>query len=135
MNELRIEKPEGQIRSVGRRPQRGGFHDFCLLVTLSIVSERGNPIGSLTQMGTIRIGARRDNNFPFIKDFVPLADARDLVFGGWDIYEQSCHDAAVYAHVLDEKDINLFRDELKSDKADESRVRSILCQAFGGHSC
>ena len=45
------------------------------------------PIGSLTQMGTIRLGKRTDDNSPAIKDFVPLAKLNDLVFTGWDIFE------------------------------------------------
>ena len=44
------------------------------------------PVGSLTQMGTIRLGKRTDNRVPKIKDFVPLADLDNLDFGGWDVY-------------------------------------------------
>jgi myo-inositol-1-phosphate synthase len=47
------------------------------------------PIGSLTQMATIRLGKRTDGRSPRIKDFVPLAGLDDLVFGGWDIFEDS----------------------------------------------
>src|SRR6516225_3200499 len=50
------------------------------------------PIGSLTQMGTIRLGKRTDNKTPLIKDFVPLADLKDLVFGAWDIFEENAYD-------------------------------------------
>ena len=45
----------------------------------------GKPIGSLTQMGTIRLGKRTDKRIPMIRDFVPLSGLEDLVFGGWDI--------------------------------------------------
>lgn len=62
------------------------------------------PIGSLTQMGTIRLGRRTDNRVPAIKDFVPLADLNDLVFGAWDIFPDSAHEAALHAGVL-EKDL------------------------------
>ncbi|MCP9495397.1 MAG: inositol-3-phosphate synthase [Pyrinomonadaceae bacterium MAG19_C2-C3] len=62
------------------------------------------PIGSLTQMGTIRLGKRTDNNTPMIKDFVPLADLNDIVFGAWDIFPDSAYDAAMHAGVL-EKDL------------------------------
>jgi myo-inositol-1-phosphate synthase len=61
------------------------------------------PIGSLTQMGTIRLGKRTDNNSPLIKDFVPIADINDLVFTGWDIFEDNVYEAAAHAKVL-EKD-------------------------------
>ena len=52
------------------------------------------PIGSVTQLGTVRLGKRTDNNTPKIKDFVPLAGLDDLVFGGWDIFEENCYEAA-----------------------------------------
>src|SRR5215210_7410722 len=59
------------------------------------------PIGSLTQMGTIRLGKRTDNRVPLIKDFLPLAQLKDLVFGAWDIFPDSAYDAAMHAGVLD----------------------------------
>ncbi|HWR35102.1 MAG TPA: inositol-3-phosphate synthase [Clostridia bacterium] len=62
------------------------------------------PIGSLTQMGTIRLGKRTDGRSPKIKDFVPLANLDDLVFAGWDIFEDDMYTAARKAGVL-EKDL------------------------------
>ena len=62
------------------------------------------PVGSLTQMGTIRLGKRTDNRSPMIKDFVPLADLNDIVFGAWDIFPDSAYEAAMTAGVL-EKDL------------------------------
>jgi myo-inositol-1-phosphate synthase len=59
------------------------------------------PIGSLTQMATIRLGKRTEGRSPYIRDFVPLAPLQDLVFAGWDIYEDNMYDAAVKAGVLD----------------------------------
>jgi myo-inositol-1-phosphate synthase len=59
------------------------------------------PFGSLTQMGTIRLGKRTENRSPLIKEFVPLAELDDLVFGGWDIFEDNAYEAAVKAGVLD----------------------------------
>jgi myo-inositol-1-phosphate synthase len=58
------------------------------------------PVGSLTQMGTIRLGKRTDNQSPLIKDFVPLADLDDVVFAGWDIFEDNVYEAATHAAVL-----------------------------------
>jgi myo-inositol-1-phosphate synthase len=58
------------------------------------------PIGSLTQMGTIRLGKRTDNTSPLIKDFVPLAGLNDIVFTGWDIFEDNVYEAAAHAEVL-----------------------------------
>src|ERR1039458_5263767 len=55
------------------------------------------PIGSLTQMGTIRLGKRTDSKSPLIKDFVPLADLKDLVFTGWDIFADNVYESAAHA--------------------------------------
>ena len=60
-----------------------------------------SPIGSLTQMGTIRLGKRTDGRSPKVKDFVPLAELNDLVFTGWDIFEDDMYAAAGKAGVLE----------------------------------
>jgi myo-inositol-1-phosphate synthase len=59
------------------------------------------PVGSLTQLATIRLGKRTDGRTPKINEFVPLAGLDDLVFGGWDIYEDNAYEAAVNAKVLE----------------------------------
>jgi myo-inositol-1-phosphate synthase len=74
------------------------------------------PIGSLTQMGTIRLGKRTDNRTPLIKDFVPLASLDQLVFGGWDIFEDNCYEAAKTAGVLDERLLEQIRPEMEGVK-------------------
>lgn len=61
----------------------------------------GLPVGSLTQLSTIRLGKRTDGRSPMIKDFVPLAGIDDLVFGGWDIFEDTAYESAVNAKVLE----------------------------------
>ncbi len=60
-----------------------------------------HPIGSLTQMGTVRLGKRTDGRSPKIKEFVPLAGLNDLVFTGWDIFEDNMYAAARNAGVLE----------------------------------
>ena len=72
------------------------------------------PVGSLTQMGTIRLGKRTENRVPKIKDFVPLARLEDMVFGGWDIYTDDAYQAAAKAGVLDAKDLDHAAKFLKS---------------------
>jgi myo-inositol-1-phosphate synthase len=74
------------------------------------------PFGSLTQMGTIRLGKRTDNRSPAIGDFVPLAGLDDLVFGAWDCFADDAHQAATKAGVLTKEDIALCADELKALK-------------------
>jgi myo-inositol-1-phosphate synthase len=74
------------------------------------------PIGSLTQMGTIRLGKRTDNTTPLIKDFVPLADLNDLVFTGWDIFKDNVYEAATYAEVLDKPTLDKLKPYLEQIK-------------------
>ncbi len=74
------------------------------------------PVGSLTQMGTIRLGKRTENRAPKIRDFVPLANLNDLVFGGWDVYPDDAFEAASKAGVLDSKDLAKSQKFLKSLK-------------------
>ena len=72
------------------------------------------PTGSLTQMGTIRLGKRTEGRSPLIKDFVPLATLDDLVFGGWDIFEDNCYEAARNAAVLRGGLLDEVRPELEA---------------------
>jgi myo-inositol-1-phosphate synthase len=74
------------------------------------------PVGSLTQMGTIRLGKRTDNRSPLIKDFVPLASLDDIVFGAWDIFHDSAYDAAMNAGVLEKDLLNQLSEPLSSLK-------------------
>jgi myo-inositol-1-phosphate synthase len=74
------------------------------------------PIGSLTQMGTIRLGKRSEGRAPKINEFVPLADLNDIVFGGWDIFEEDCYAAARTAGVLDSAQLEQVRGELEAIK-------------------
>ena len=68
---------------------------------LAIRKGIAKPIGSLTQMGTVRLGKRTDNRSPKITDIVPLSMLDDLVFGGWDIFEDDCYAAARTAGVIE----------------------------------
>ncbi len=74
----------------------------------------GQPIGSLTQLATIRLGKRTDNRTPKIKDFVPLAALDDLVFGGWDIYPDTAYEAASNARVLEESLLTQVKEPLQA---------------------
>ncbi len=74
------------------------------------------PVGSLTQMGTIRLGKRTDNRSPRIKDLVPLAELDDIVFGAWDIFADNAFDAAMKAGVLEKDLLNQVSEQLASLK-------------------
>lgn len=115
MKSYEIQKPDGKlgVLIVGLN---GAISTTFLAGIYAIKKGLAKPIGSLTQMGTIRIGKRSDNNFPLIKDFVPLASLDDLVFGGWDIRDETCYEAAKYAKVLNDTDLNNAAEELKSLK-------------------
>src|SRR5262245_2841079 len=72
------------------------------------------PIGSLTQMGTVRLGKRTEGRNPKISELVPLARLEDVVFGGWDIYEDDAHEAARKAGVLNHEHLEALKPFLKT---------------------
>ena len=74
------------------------------------------PIGSLTQMGNIRLGKRTEDRYPKIKEFVPLADLHDIAFGGWDLYNDNVYEAAINAKVLDLPLLQSIKTELEAIK-------------------
>ncbi len=72
------------------------------------------PIGSLTQMGTVRLGKRTEARAPKVREFVPLASLDDLVFGAWDIFEDDCYAAACTAGVLEPQLLESLRSDLEA---------------------
>jgi len=90
----------------------------------------GKPIGSLTQLGTIRLGKRTEGRTPKIKDFVPLTPLECLSFGTWDIYEDNAYEAAVAAKVLDQALLEQLKEPLSAIQPmkavfDQNYVRRI----------
>jgi myo-inositol-1-phosphate synthase len=90
----------------------------------------GQPIGSLTQLQTIRLGKRYENRAPLIKDFVPLAGLNDLVFGGWDLFPDNMYEAAMKAQVLQEHQLAPVKKELEAIKpfpavADSAYIKNL----------
>ncbi len=88
------------------------------------------PIGSLTQMGTIRLGKRTDGRSPKINEFVPLSKLNDLVFTGWDIFEDDMYSAASKAGVLEQELLGRVKPFLKTIKPmkavfDHNYIRNI----------
>lgn len=86
----------------------------------------GVPVGSITQLATMRLGKREENRFPKIKDVVPLADMEDIIFGGWDIFEDDAYEAAKHAEVLKDEDLNKVKDELVAIKP----MKAVFDQQF-----
>ena len=113
-------------KQAGPQPAEGKLG--ILLVGLGAVSttfvagveaiRRGlaQPVGSLTQMATIRLGKRTERRSPKIKDFVPLTSLDDVVFGAWDIFSDNAFDAAMKAGVLEKDLLNQVSEQLASLK-------------------
>lgn len=94
----------------------GAVATTFIVGTLAVRKGLAKPIGSLTQLATIRLGKRNENRFPKIKDVVPLAELDDIVFGGWDLFEEDVYAAAKHAEVLSDKDLDGVKDELVAIK-------------------
>lgn len=94
----------------------GAVSTTFIVGTLAVRKGLATPIGSITQLATMRLGKRNENNFPKIKDIVPLATLDDIVFGGWDIFPEDVYAAAKHAEVLTDKDLEGVKDELVAIK-------------------
>ncbi|MFC1862370.1 inositol-3-phosphate synthase [Thermodesulfobacteriota bacterium] len=97
-------------------PGMGAVATTFVAGVLAIRQGISQPIGSLTQMGTIRLGKRTEKHVPSIKEFVPLSSLDDLVFGGWDIFEDNMYAAALKAGVLHNQILEKIRKELERIK-------------------
>lgn len=114
-NTIAIQKPKGKlgVLIVGLN---GAVSTTFLAGVMAVRKGIAMPIGSLTQMGTIRLGKRTDKKSPLIKNFLPLAKLPDLVFGGWDIRNENCYQSSIHAGVLNKEHLDAVRDELESLK-------------------
>ena len=92
----------------------GAVSTTTIAGVLAVRRGLAKPIGALTQMGTVRLGKRTDGRSPRIKDFVPLATLDDVVFGGWDIFEDNSYEAAKTAGVLDAALLDQVRPEMEA---------------------
>jgi myo-inositol-1-phosphate synthase len=91
----------------------GAVSTTTIAGVMAIRKGLSKPIGSLTQLGTIRLGKRTEGRSPLIKDFVPLASLDDVVFGCWDIFADNAYEAARHAGVLDKDLLEQIRPELE----------------------
>lgn len=113
-NSLKIEAPKGKLGVL--LPGLGAVATTFIAGVLAVKKGIGKPIGSLSQMQTIRLGKRTEKRTPLIKDFVPLTELKDLVFGGWDIFKDDCYESAKKARVLDAPLLEKLKPELKKIK-------------------
>ncbi|MGA2325494.1 MAG: inositol-3-phosphate synthase [Bryobacteraceae bacterium] len=107
---VRIAPPEGKLGVL--TPGVGAVTTTFIAGVEAIRRGLGLPIGSLTQLATIRLGKRTEGRTPRIKEFVPLAEPNDLVFGGWDIFEDNAYEAALKAGVLEKTLLDQIQEPL-----------------------
>ncbi|HEY4840036.1 MAG TPA: inositol-3-phosphate synthase [Candidatus Acidoferrales bacterium] len=91
-----------------------------------------NPVGSLTQLGAIRLGKRTEGRSPLIKDFVPLAGLDDIVFGGWDVYPDNAYEAAKNAGVLSPEHLEKVKKFLSGIKPMKAAFDRNYCRNLDG---
>lgn len=109
-----IEKKDGKLGVL--IPGLGAVATTLIAGVEAVKKELAQPVGSLTQMGNIRLGKRTENRYPRIKDFVPLVDLENIVFGGWDIYSDNVFEAACKAKVLEPILLHAVKPELEAIK-------------------
>ena len=97
-------------------PGMGAVATTFIAGVMAVRKNLAKPIGSLTQMGRIRLGKRTEGNSPLIKDYIPLAGLGDIAFGGWDIFNDNAYQAAVRAGVLDTRLLDQIKSELEAIK-------------------
>jgi myo-inositol-1-phosphate synthase len=110
----KIEKAEGRLGIL--LPGMGAVATTFVAGTMLARKGLAQPVGSLTQMGAIRLGKRTDKRSPMIKDFVSLANLDDIVFGGWDLFHDDAYETAKKAEVLTNDHLNLIKDDLSAIK-------------------
>ncbi len=109
---IHINAPQGRLGVL--TPGMGAVATTFIAGTIAVRNGIGKPIGSLTQMGTIRLGKRTEKRVPKIKDFIELADLDDIVFGGWDIFPDNVYQAALTAGVLQKDLLDQLRPEIET---------------------
>jgi len=119
MNEVSTTTKAAEIRPATGKlgimiPGMGAVATTLIAGVEAIRRGLAKPIGSMTQMGTIRLGKRSDDNQPLIRDFAPIAALDDLVFTGWDIFGGNLYEAAKTANVLDRDQLEEIRPFLES---------------------
>jgi len=110
MSENKIEEANGKLGIL--IPGMGAVATTFIAGVLAIRKGMAIPIGSLSQMGTIRLGKRTEHRNPLIKDFISLASLDDIHFGGWDIFDENAYESAVTANVLDSALLEHIKNEL-----------------------
>jgi myo-inositol-1-phosphate synthase len=109
---ISIQKPTGKLGIL--MPGLGAVATTFIAGVMAVRKGIARPVGSLTQMGTIRLGKRTDKRIPMIKDLVELTHLNNLVFGGWDIFEDNVYNAALNAGVLNKDLLGKVKKEIEA---------------------
>jgi len=114
------------MENVNVKPATGKLGVLCVglgavtstFMVGTLMARKGltQPVGSLTQLATMRVGKGKDQQYKKINEVVPLSNLNDIVFGAWDIFADNAYESAIHAEVLKERDINPVKDELEAIK-------------------
>ncbi len=107
-----IQSAEGKLGIL--LPGLGAVATTMIAGVIAVNKGLSQPIGALTQMGSIRLGKRTEDRYPLIKDFVPLAELNNIAFGGWDVYTDNVYEAALNAKVLEPALLQSIKPELEA---------------------
>ncbi len=129
-NKILATQPKGKLGIL--TPGMGAVATTFIAGVMAVNKGLANPIGSLSQMGRLRIGKRTKKNIPFIKDVVPLQNLKNVVFGGWDIFADDMYEAAVHAGVLDINLLNKLKAPLKKIKPMKAVFDSAYVKKLDG---
>ncbi len=125
-----IKRPEGKLGIL--MPGIGAVSTTFMAGVFAIKKGLGQPIGSISQLGKIRLGKRTENRNPKVDEFVPLASLDDLVFGGWDIFTDNAYEAALNAGVLEKDLLNSLKEELLAIKPMPAVFSPDYCKNLHG---
>ena len=109
---VKIASPQGRVGVL--IPGLGAVSTTFIAGVMSIRRGLSRPFGSMTQMDTIRLGKRTEKRSPLVKEFLPLAGLDQLVFGGWDIFEDTAYESAVHAGVVSNDHLLPLREEMEA---------------------
>ncbi len=112
--EKEITPPEGRLGVL--LPGMGAVSSTLIAGVHLVSAGLAHPLGSVTQMARIRLGKRDNPSYPLIREFVPLADLKDLVFGGWDIFPDNCYQSALTCGVIDKTTLQAVKEDLEAIK-------------------
>jgi len=112
--QFKISQPKGKMGVL--LPGMGAVASTFIAGVIAVQEGLGKPIGSITQLNRIRLGRRDENRNPLIKDYIPLYEISDLVFGGWDIFEDNIYETAIAAGVLEKSLLDRIKPQLSAIK-------------------